>query len=635
MTIKEFRLKKHIAALKRGLHTLRRQGPVVFLRYSFKYMRYGRSYFQQRQLHAPVDVYQRWIAQYETEEQKGAQKQMNKWKKKPLLSVITPVYNTDPQWLNACIQSVVDQWYPEWELLLYDDASTDPQTIACLRAWEGKDQRIKILHGKKNLHIAGASNQAIAAASGDAIALLDHDDTVAPFALYEVASALRDHPDAAFIYSDEDKIDEHNKRHNPFFKPDWSPDYLRSLMYTGHLSVYRKKIVETVGAFRTGFEGSQDYDLALRVSERVAPEHIVHIPKVLYHWRTAVGSTASGVGVKSYADRNAVKALREHVQRMNLGAIVHKEFAPGRYRVQYELKQHPLVSIIIPFRDKVEMLRQCVEGIRKTTDYPSIELLLVNNQSVEEETLSYLADVQQWDAVRVLSYDKPFNYSAINNEAVHQAKGEYVLLLNNDTKPINVEWLSVMMEHAQRPEVGAVGAKLLYPNDTIQHAGVVLGIGGIAGHAFKYLPADSDGYFGQLKVVRNCSAVTGACLLTKKILFQQVGGLDENALRVAFNDIDYCLKVRKAGYLVVYTPYAELYHFESATRGHDEQLKQHDPAVKERLSNEQKTMRERWFEHYLKNDPYYNPNLTRISEDYGLAGDPVQEQAMMNMSRQE
>ena len=585
----------------------------------FKYVQHGRSYFQQHKIF-PAS-YDDWIAKHEAYDREAVAAEIASFKSTPLISIIVPVYNIDIQWLNACIESVLEQYYPHWELCLHDDASTQKDNISSLKRWAKKDSRIKISLGKENQHISGASNEALKLATGDYIALLDADDMIAPHALYEVVKSINENPDAAMIYSDEDKIDTENHRSAPFFKPNWSPDLFLSMNYTSHLGVYKKSIVDEIGGFRKGYEGSQDYDLVLRFIERISESQIHHIPQVLYHWRQIPGSTATGVADnKSYALDSAVKALTDYSERNGINATITTIDNSGRYRLQRDIETDALVSILIPFKDEVEALCTCVESIFKKTHYPNYELVLINNQSMKQETAAYLAEIATDDRVMVLDYDKPFNYSAINNYAVAKARGDFLLLLNNDIEVIADGWLKAMMEHAQRPEVGAVGAKLIFPNETIQHAGITMGIGGVAGHAFKYLPRDADGYFSQLQVVRNTSGVTAACLLTRRDVFEAVGGLDEVNLTVGFNDVDFCLKIREAGYLIIYTPFAELYHYESLSRGNDDELYAQNPKKFERVLTEREYMRKKW-KHVLEHDPYYNPNLSLVLEDYSLKQD--------------
>lgn len=537
--------------------------------------------------------------------------EMSKFQYRPKISIITPVYNVDPIWLNSCIQSVCSQWYDNWELCLYDDASTSPETMKCLQSWEDKDARIKIQYGKINAHISKASNQAVAMATGEFIGLLDNDDEITEDALFYVVQALNMNPQIDMIYSDEDKIDIQNQFCDPHFKPDWSPDLLLSYMYTCHFSVYRKSMVEEVGGFREGYEGSQDYDLALRITEKT--KNIFHIPHVLYHWRKLPTSTASSLTAKKYIQKSTEKTLDSAMKRRNIEGKLEWKNELGRYQIHRAIKNKKKVSIIIPFKDKSHLLKTCVESIFHRTEYPHFEIILVSNNSTEKAVFDYVQQLKEkHNNVFFYEYNIPFNYSKINNWAVQHATGEYILFLNNDIEVIEKDWLTAMVEQVQREEVGAVGAKLLFENGMVQHAGVILGLGGVAGHAHKYFPREHSGYFQRLQVVHNVSACTAACLLVKKEVFLEVHGFNEVELKVAFNDVDLCLKIREKGYLIVFTPYALLYHYESITRGHE------DTAEKQqRFATEIDYMKKTWGE-ILEQDPYYNVNLTMDREDFSL-----------------
>lgn len=528
----------------------------------------------------------------------------------PLISIVVPVYNVAPKYLSECINSVVDQYYPNWELCLYDDASTNIETIKCLNEWTNKDERIKIKFGEVNKHIATASNEAIAMSSGEYIALLDNDDTLTPDALLEIVKVINQNPKVDFIYSDEDKIDENGEFCDPYFKPDYNPDLLLSNNYICHLSVIKKTLGDSVSWFRDGFDGAQDYDLFLRLVEK--SKFIYHIPKVLYHWRKVDGSTSKELNSKSYALENGKKALESYIERNNINGSVEHGIAEGSYRVKRDIFQKEEVAIIIPFCDKVDLLRNCVESVIEKTTYSNYSIYLINNNSKEDATFQFLDEIKEFPNITVFEYNFPFNYSEINNWAVSKIDSPYVLFLNNDIEVIAEEWLSSMVEHIQRDDVGAVGAKLLYPDNTIQHAGVIVGIGGVAGHGHKNFSDKNHGYFYRANVISNFSACTGACMLTKKKLFDELGGFDEDNLGVAFNDIDYCLKLRAAGELVVYTPYAKLYHYESKSRGAE-----NTKAKQRRFEKEVLFMIDKW--HLDKyNDPFYNLNLTLIYENFGM-----------------
>ncbi|WP_229467545.1 glycosyltransferase family 2 protein [Massilia sp. Mn16-1_5] len=560
--------------------------------------------------------YADWIERVEQPRLPSAADQLaesRQWQWTPLMSIVVPTYNTDPALLRACLDSVLAQGYPHWELCIADDASTQPEVRAILDAYARQDARVKLSYRRQNGHIVAASNSALALAGGEFVVLLDHDDELAPHALFEVVKALQTRPSAQIVYSDEDKLDPNGRRCAPYFKPDFSPDLLYSQNYISHLGVYRRELVQAVGAFRQGYEGSQDYDLVLRCIARITDARdIVHVPEVLYHWRMAEGSTASGQEQKSYTTDAARRALQNHFDSTRQPASV-AVIAPGLYRQHWAIPEPaPLVSLIVPTRDCHDVLKTCVDSILQKTSYSNYEILIVDNQSTCPRTLAYMAELEAEGKARVLRYDQPFNYSAINNFAARHAGGSILGLINNDVEVISPDWLNEMASHAIRAEIGCVGAKLYYPNDTLQHGGVVCGIGGVAGHSHKYRPRDDDGYFSRLRIVHNTSAVTAAALLVRRDVFEQVGGLDETGLRVAFNDVDLCLKVMQAGYRNLWTPFAELYHHESISRGSDE-----TPEKRERFKRECIVMQARWPE-VLARDPYYNPNLTLRREDYSL-----------------
>ncbi|HPR33064.1 MAG TPA: glycosyltransferase family 2 protein, partial [Prolixibacteraceae bacterium] len=484
----------------------------------------------------------------------------------PKITIITPVYNVDPEFLDACIDSVKKQHYTKWELCLYDDCSTRKETRECLKKWIKRDKRIKIQLGEVNRHISHASNEAIKMAGGDFIGLLDNDDELSPDALLEVVKTINEIPDIDFIYSDEDMISPEGSYFQPHYKTDFNRSLLLSHNYVTHFAVIRKGLGDSLGWFREGYEGAQDHDLFLRIIDKT--NRIYHIPKILYHWRQSATSTSLNYREKFYADAAARKALSDYARRNGIIMELHEGPGLGVYRFKREIVTDKKVSIIVPFKDQVPFLKDCIESVTHKTRYHNWELLLVSNNSEEEETFRFLKKVEKNDKrIRVLEYNHPFNFSAINNWAVKQSTGSYILLLNNDIKAISDGWLEAMLEHIQQESVGIVGAKLLYSDNTIQHAGVIIGILGVAGHSHRFCPDASVGYYYRSSVIQELSAVTGACLLTKRDLWDQAGGLDETNLKIAFNDIDYCLKIRELGYDVVYTPYAKLYHYESKSRG--------------------------------------------------------------------
>ncbi len=563
--------------------------------------------------------YDEWVKRYDTLSEQDRSEIKNKLaglKKKPLISVILPTYNTPEKWLRSAIDSVRAQLYTNWELCIADDASTVPHVRTVLEHYRCIDTRIKVTYRDKNGHISEASNSALALAEGEYVALLDHDDELTEDALYMVINEINSSPQAALIYSDEDKKTSFGMRFNPYFKCDWNPELFLSQNFICHLTVYRRDIVESCGGFRKGFEGSQDWDLALRVIEKIEPKQIRHIPHILYHWRAVEGSTAQFSGFKSYALKAGAKAVEEHLVRVGEQSRVEILEEIAHYRVHYSLpKVPPLVSIIIPTRDKVKVLQRCVDSILKKTTYNNYELLIVDNGSIEVETARYFESLPK-DKVRIVTDNSPFNYSRINNQAAKLARGEILAFLNNDLEVINTDWLTEMVSLAVKERNGAVGARLWFPNEMLQHAGVILGIGGVAGHNHKGQLRGNPGYFNRAILRQNFSAVTAACLLVKRDLFEKVNGFNEEELAVAFNDVDLCLKIMEAGFKNVWTPYAELYHYESSSRGYE-----NTPDKVERFEREISYMKKRWGE-LLRNDPYYNPNLTAHTEDFRFSFPP-------------
>ena len=560
--------------------------------------------------------YADWIAAFEPsplEAQRRWAAELAALTDTPTIAVLVPLYDTPAPLLREMIESVLNQVYPHWRLCLADDASPSPHVREMVEGYMVQDARIACVFRPRNGHISEASNSALELVDAPWVALLDHDDVLTPDALLAVAGEIAAHPDAQFIYSDEDKLDDAGVRNTPFFKPDFSPELLRAQNYLNHLSVHRTQNVRDAGGWRKGFEGSQDYDLNLRTLERLPPSAVRHIPRVLYHWRAVAGSTALAIGEKDYAVVAGLRALREHVDRMEWDATAG--MVPGLpfYRVRYHLPEPaPLVSVIIPTRDRADLLGACVDSMLAHTDHPNFEILIADNGSVEPATFALFARLTADPRVRVVETPGPFNYSRINNEAVAQSRGELVCLLNNDIEVITPGWLSEMAGWALQPRIGCVGAKLYYPNDTIQHAGVTLGLGGVAGHPHKHRARADLGYFGRAAVHHDVSAVTAACLLIRREVWDELGGLDER-LSVAFNDVDFCLRVREAGYRNIFTPFAELYHHESPSRGEDVA-----PEKRARFVAEVEFMHETWA-WAMKLDPFYSPSLTRERDDYSLA----------------
>ncbi|MDP2546560.1 glycosyltransferase family 2 protein [Oceanobacter sp. 4_MG-2023] len=560
--------------------------------------------------------YDEWINKHESEPFQYIVKEQRSFAIQPLISIVVPVYNPDREFLAACIESVMAQSYENWELCLADDQSTKPHVREVLESYQTIDSRIKVVFREKNGHISAASNSALEVATGEWTALLDHDDLLQQHALFYVVKALNDNENVSFVYSDEDKVDEAGNRIDPHFKSDWNPDLLYGQNYVSHLGVYQTDIIKRIGGFRVGYEGSQDYDLLLRYSREIDQKNIVHIPRVLYHWRILEGSTAMGSDEKPYTTDAGIKALEDHFAALGKNVKVEKGKYANLYKISWpsvdENGKEPLVSLIIPTHNGRDITQQAIDSILEKSTYQNFEILLVDNNSNDPEALAYFDEVGQHPKVTLLKYPYPFNYSAINNFAAKKAKGSIIGLINNDVEVITPDWLTEMVSHAQREDIGCVGAMLYYHNDTIQHAGVIIGLGGVAGHSHKHFPRNHAGYFRRLQSVQNLTAVTAACLLIRKSVFDEVNGLNEKDLTVAFNDVDFCLKVNKAGYRNLWTPYAELYHYESISRGEED-----NPEKLERFRKEIDYMRTTWeTDGYF--DRYYNPHLTIGREDFSI-----------------
>lgn len=561
---------------------------------------------------AQQTFYPEWYARYgalSEADRRAIGASVERLSPRPRFSVLLPVYDPPERFLTRAIESVRRQLYPDWELCVADDASRSPHVRRVLDRAANEDGRIRVVYRDRNGHISAASNSALALATGDFVVLLDHDDELAEHALFLLATASRE---ADLLYTDEDKIDERGRVSAPFFKPDWNPDLLFSQNYLGHLCAIRRSLLGEIGGFREGVEGSQDYDVVLRASART--RRIVHVPFVAYHWRGIRSSTARAASSKSYTESAALRALHDHV---GAAASAERGPLPNTFRVRWRLPQDPpLVTLIVPTRDARSVLEPCVESLLAKTAYRPFELLIVDNQSRDRATLDYLDGLRRRGVARVVPFDAPFNFSALNNFAVREhARGQLVGLLNNDLEIVEPDWLEEMVAQAVRSDVGAVGARLLYPDGTLQHGGIILGISGAAGHEHKYLPASAPGYFGRARLVHDVSAVTAACLLIRRDTYLAAGGLDES-FAIAFNDVDFCLRVRALGLRNLWTPFATLVHHESRSRGLED-----TPDKKARFEDEKRRLRERWGD-ALFADPAYNPNLSLDAEDFSLAWPP-------------
>lgn len=530
----------------------------------------------------------------------------------PLISIVVPLYKTPEKYLGQLVKSVQSQTYGNWELCLSDGSGKDSPLEKYLSRLESQEPRVKVVRNSGQLQISENTNAALQAASGEFIAFADHDDLLSEDALYECVKALQKEPETELIYSDEDKVSMNGKHYfQPHFKSDYNPDLLCSMNYFCHLVVVKKKLLDKAGMLDAAFDGAQDYDFVLRCTEHT--DKIFHIPKVLYHWRAHENSTAENPESKRYAFEAGKRAVQAHLDRLKIPARVEMGEYPGLYRVHYLWKEQPLVSILIPNKDHVEDLDKCIQSIEQRSNYRNYEFIIIENNSELPETFEYYKRLEAENKkARVVYWEKGFNFSAINNFGAGFAKGEYLLLLNNDTEMIGPDCLWELLGPCMREDVGITGARLYYEDGTIQHAGVVIGFGGIAGHTFIGFDKEANGYFSRIICAQNYSAVTAACMMTKKSVYQEVGGLTED-LVVAFNDIDYCMKVKKFGKLIVYNPYAELYHYESKSRGLED-----SPQKQERYYKEMKYFVTKWQEFMDQGDPYYNPNLTLSKADFSL-----------------
>lgn len=564
--------------------------------------------------------YQEWIAKYDTirsEDVIEMKRDVETFKYKPLISVIVPVYNTEPNNLRLMLETVINQAYTNWELCIAEDCSDSAEVKEILKEYESKDKRIKVKFREENGNISAASNTALKLANGEFVALVDHDDVLPLHALYAVVKYINIYDNKVdLLYSDEDKIDGGNRRYNPYFKTDWNPQLFIQQNFIAHLGVYRKEIIDKIGGFRIGFEGSQDYDLALRFIKEIDEQRIVHIPYVLYHWRIFEGNSTFSTDHHDISDNSAYRALQEYFGDSRISINLCESLRGCWKIVDKRIESKPLVSIIIPTKDRVEILRNCVEGLLENTEYPNFEIIIIDNNSQYEATHNYYRTIENNSNLKIIYNHESFNYSRLNNLAVQESNGSLLLFLNNDIAIIEKEWLDVMVTLIQKENVGIVGNKLLYSNEHIQHAGVTLGIYEVAAHSFRHLQKDDVGYFGFPVLERNVSAVTGACLLTKREVFEKVEGFDEENLRVSYNDVDYCLKVRKLGMQILYTPYSKLYHLESISRGDDNTSEKKQKNYEERHFMIEKYGKD------LMQDLYYSPNLSVENEDCSLAFPP-------------
>lgn len=581
----------------------------------FRYLKhYGPKEFWIR-LHErfePEEVpYGPWYEAYVPDEAALEKQRHHHFEYSPLISVAVPAYRTPEKFLAQMIDSLLAQTYGNWELCIANGSPEDSAMKKVLEEYTKKDSRIRVSELTENKGIAGNTNAALEMAQGEFVGLLDHDDLLAPNALYEIVRALDEDRNLDAVYTDEDKVTTELDEHfQPHLKPDFNLDLLRSNNYICHFFVVRRSIVQKVGGFCQEFDGAQDHDFIFRCIETA--EKVGHIPEILYHWRTHKASTADNHASKMYAFDAGKRAIEAHLKRTGTEGIVSHTPDLGFFRVKYPVQGQPLVSVIIPNKDEKETLKACIDSIREKTEYPNYEIIIVENNSTTDEIFQYYKELSQDPRIRLLRWKKEFNYSAINNYGVRHANGEYLLFLNNDVTVITPGWIKELLGVCQRPEVGAAGVKLIYPDNTIQHAGCVIGLGGIAGHMFVDMPANRTGYLHKASILQDMSAVTAACMMMKRTAFEEAGGFTEK-LSVAFNDVDLCLKVRKNHKLIVYDPYVQLYHMESKTRGAEDNKEK-----VRRFQEEIEYMRCQWLDILKKGDPYYNKNLSLTKWNYSL-----------------
>lgn len=566
-----------------------------------------------------AQIYAHWISRYERLSRRDKhviKQQINAMSRRPRFSILLPVYESDPRWLKRALFSVRQQYYPDWELCIADDASTKSGVWKIVERHAGSDGRIKILRRATRGGIAATSNDALSLATGEFVALLDHDDTIAPEALYLAAVELERNPALQLIYTDEDKIDEHEQRYHPYFKPEWNPDLFLAQNYVSHLTFLRTDLVRKVGGFRSEFDGSQDYDLFLRCVAQIKPPQIARIARVLYHWRALPQSTAASTSAKNYAHAAAVRAVQEHLYTQKVEAKVE----PGEFeiyqRVRYPLPAtRPLVSIIIPSRDQSTLLEKCIDSILHKSEYPNFEIIILENNSVEEQTRELYLRLRKERRIQIVESAGDFNFSSLVNLGASRARGSIFLLLNNDVEIMNADCLSELVSQVSRPEIGIAGARLWYPNGSLQHGGVILGVGGVASN-IDGIQRHEPGYFARQHLVQDFCAVTAACLMVRREVFEKLGGFDESRLPVTFNDVDFCLRARELGWRIVYTPYAELIHHESVSRGIENTTEK-----QRRFFKESEFLLSRWGG-LIQNDPAYNPNLSLGEKRFELAFPP-------------
>ncbi len=563
------------------------------------------------------EKYQVWIQNNEPNKEELEKQRKPQFKIKPKFSIVVPMYNTPVNFFEELVNCLKEQTYENWELCLADGSPNENEELATIIK---SDERIKYKFLNENKGISGNTNEALKLVTGDYILLVDHDDLLPIFCLYELAKTINENPKVEFIYTDEDKIERtKDKRCDPHFKPDFAIDTLRANNYITHLSVFKKELMDKLGGFRDKYNGAQDFDIIIRATENT--KNIVHIPKILYHWRVHPNSTAMVADAKPYAYEAGIKVIEDHLERQNLKAkVTHGGDIPGVYEVEYEVKGNPKVSIIIPNKDSVKLLKNCVNSILKLTTYDNYEIVIVENNSELVKTFDYYENIQKIQNVRVIKYEeKGFNYSRIINFGVKNCPdSDYIVQLNSDTEVLTNNWIEKFIGFAQREDVGAVGARLYYEDKSIQHAGIGIGICDLAANLLTNTPSGYHAYFGRECLTQDLSAVTGACLFCRRQIYEEVGFMDEENFAVAFNDVDFCLKIRQAGYLIVYNPYIEFIHYESKTRGYED-----TPEKKARFERESNNFRTKWRKVLDAGDPYSNINFDKNTAQYNVRTDKI------------
>lgn len=556
------------------------------------------------------EQYKIWMMNNQLTSEEIEKQRKHKFRFEPKISVVVPMYNTDKVFFKELVDSLKSQTYEKWELCLADGSEVPNELLKDYM----DDERIKYNLLNSNLGISENTNKAIEMATSEYIAFLDHDDLLSQDALYEVVKAINENKDVDFIYSDEDKIDENKERFEPYFKPDYSPETLDCNNYITHLVVVKKTLVDETGLLNSKFNGAQDFDFVLKATNKA--KNVVHISKILYHWRVHRDSTANVADAKPYAYEAGIKVIENHLARTErMGSVENGQDVPGIYKINYKVIGNPKVSILIPNKDNVKLLKDAISSVLELTTYSNYEIVIIENGSKEKETFKYYDSLKEKENIKILNFesDGEFNYSKLINYGVKNVDGDFVLQLNNDTKLITKNWLEIMIGYCQQEKIGAVGARLYYEDKTIQHAGIIVGLSGIAGNMLVNLPYGEKAYFGREAATRNVAAVTGACLFCRRELYEKVGYMDEELFKVAFNDVDFCLKLLENGYRNVYIPYVELYHYESKTRGYE-----YSEEKEQRFEKEASNFKEKWKDFLEKGDPYYNKNFTRETCNYDI-----------------